>query len=247
MNQQNQIALVTGASRGIGAAIAAHLGKQGACVLGTATTEKGAAEITERLQKEKIKGKGVVLNVTDIDKIKAVIDHIAEEYAAPLILVNNAGVTRDNLFMRMKDEEWNTVVETNLNALYHMTKYCLRPMLKARWGRIINISSIVGSIGNPGQTNYAAAKAGMIGFSKSLAYEVASRGITVNVVSPGFIKTDMTNNLPENQKQLLLTRIPMQRLGEPSDVAKVVAFLTTADADYITGQTIHVNGGMYMN
>jgi 3-oxoacyl-[acyl-carrier protein] reductase len=242
----SKIALVTGASRGIGRAIALALGHEGATVIGTATTVDGANKIDHALKEANIKGCGVVLNVTSQDSIDEMVTLIKQRYSMPEILVNNAAVTQDNLFLRMKDDEWNTVIETNLNSIYRITKICLRDMLKARWGRIINISSVVGSTGNPGQVNYAAAKAGLIGFTKALAQEVGSRAITVNVVSPGFIDTDMTRDLPEEHKNALLQRIPMQRLGQADEVAMAVAFLASEKASYITGQTLHVNGGMYM-
>lgn len=241
-----KIALVTGATRGIGSAIATQLGEQGATVIGTATTAEGVAKINERLQKLGIKGQGIVLNVTDKDSIPSVLETIEKNYGAPSILVNNAAITRDNLFLRMKNDEWNDVMETNLTAVFTLTKACVRNMLKARWGRIISIGSIVGTTGNPGQTNYAAAKAALIGFTKSLAQEIASRNITVNVISPGFIDTDMTRGLAEEQKKHLLSQIPMERLGQPEDIAALVTFLASDQAAYITGQTLHVNGGMYM-
>ena len=246
MSQKDKVALVTGASRGIGQAIALALGQAGAVVIGTATTEAGAIKITDAFKTANIKGCGIALNVTAQESIETAIAFIKERYGMPSILVNNAAVTHDNLFLRMKEEEWNDVIETNLNSIYRMTKACLRDMLKARFGRIINISSVVGSTGNPGQVNYAAAKAGLIGFTKALAQEVGSRDITVNVVSPGFIDTDMTRALADDQRQILLSRIPMQRLGQGSDIAAAVVFLTSDAASYITGQTLHVNGGMYM-
>lgn len=242
----NEIALVTGASRGIGEAIAAGLGEQGATVIGTATSEAGAAAITARFAEAGMKGEGMVLNVADPASIDAVLKQIAERFGAPSILVNNAGITRDNLLMRMKDEEWDSIVETNLTSIYRLSKACLRAMMKARKGRIISIGSVVGSTGNAGQTNYAAAKAGMIGFTKSLAREVGSRGITVNAVAPGFIDTDMTRELPEEQHKKLLAEIPLARLGAPREIANAVVFLASSAADYITGETLHVNGGMYM-
>ncbi|AKH19623.1 3-oxoacyl-ACP reductase FabG [Sedimenticola thiotaurini] len=242
----NEIALVTGASRGIGAAIAKGLGEQGATVIGTATSESGAAAITARLGEAGIKGEGMVLNVTDPASIDAVLKAIAERFGAPGILVNNAGITRDNLLMRMKDEEWDSIMETNLTSIYRLSKACLRAMMKARKGRIISIASVVGFTGNAGQTNYSAAKAGMIGFTKSLAREVGSRGITVNAVAPGFIDTDMTRELPEEQHKKLLSEIPLARLGAPEEIASAVVFLASPAANYITGETLHVNGGMYM-
>lgn len=243
---KNKIALVTGASRGIGHAIALALGREGTTVVGTATTAEGVEKITNAFKEAKIDGYGAILNVASQESIGAVIDLIKERSAMPSILVNNAAVTHDNLLLRMKDEEWNSVIETNLNSIYRMTKACLRDMLKARWGRIISISSVVGSTGNPGQVNYAAAKAGLIGFTKALAQEVGSRDITVNAVAPGFIDTDMTRSLPEEQQKALMARIPMQRLGTVDDIASAVVFLASDAAGYITGQTLHVNGGMYM-
>lgn len=241
----SRIALVTGASRGIGFAIALDLGRVNT-VVGTATTQQGADNITAQLEKAGVKGKGIVLNVADQQSIDDALAFIKEHYGMPTILVNNAAVTQDNLLLRMKDEEWFKVIETNLNSIYRLSKACLRDMLKARWGRIINISSVVGATGNPGQVNYAAAKAGLIGFTKSLAQEVGSRDITVNAVAPGFIDTDMTRSLPEEQRTFLLEKIPIQRLGQPEDIANAVTFLASDKAGYITGQTLHVNGGMYM-
>ncbi len=246
MSHQGKVALVTGASRGIGKAIAHALGADGALVIGTATTSDGADKINHALKEANIEGCGLILNVTSKESIDAAMAHIKQHYSMPSILVNNAAVTQDNLFLRMKDEEWDTVIETNLSSIYRMTKICLRDMLKARWGRIINISSVVGSTGNPGQVNYAAAKAGLIGFTKALAQEVGSREITVNAVSPGFIDTDMTRDLSAEHREALLQRIPMQRLGQSEEVAAVVAFLASNGASYVTGQTLHVNGGMYM-
>ena len=242
----NDIALVTGASRGIGRAIAEALGEQGATVVGTATSRSGAEVISERLAAAGVKGRGIVLDVTDPESIEQLLNSVAESYGAPSILVNNAGITRDNLLMRMKDEEWNSIIETNLTSLYRLSKACLRPMMKARRGRIISIASVVGATGNAGQTNYAAAKAGMIGFTKSLAREVGARGITVNAVAPGFIDTDMTRELPEAQRRALLDNIPLGRLGNPKEIANAVVFLASAQAGYITGETLHVNGGMFM-
>jgi len=246
MSLENDIALVTGASRGIGRAIALELGGRGAIVIGTATTESGAQAIDAALAEAGVKGAGRVLNVTDQESIDALMKAIAADFGAPSILVNNAGITRDNLLMRMKDEEWNAVIDTNLNSVFRLSKACLRAMMKARHGRIINIASVVGATGNPGQTNYAAAKAGMIGFAKSLAREVGSRGITVNTVAPGFIDTDMTRALAEEQRAALLDNIPLGRLGAAEDIARAVAFLASPDAAYITGETLHVNGGMHM-
>jgi len=241
---QGKIALVTGATRGIGRAVAEELVSKGAFVIGTATSEKGAESISAYLGE---KGKGLVLNVADQASIDAVLEQIKQEFGDIDILVNNAGITRDNLLMRMKDEEWFDILQTNLSSVYHLSKAVLRTMMKKRFGRIINIGSVVGSMGNAGQTNYCAAKAGLIGFSKALAKEVASRGITVNVVAPGFIATDMTDILSEELKNNLLTQIPAGRLGEPKDIAKAVAFLASEDASYINGTTLHVNGGMYMS
>mgnify|MGYP000976492220 FL=1 len=241
---QGKIALVTGATRGIGRAVAEELVSKGAFVIGTATSEKGAESISAYLGE---KGKGLVLNVADQASIDAVLEQIKQEFGDIDILVNNAGITRDNLLMRMKDEEWFDILQTNLSSVYHLSKAMLRTMMKKRFGRIINIGSVVGSMGNAGQTNYCAAKAGLIGFSKALAKEVASRGITVNVVAPGFIATDMTDVLSEELKNNLLTQIPTGRLGEPKDIAKAVAFLASEDASYINGTTLHVNGGMYMS
>ena len=241
---QGKIALVTGATRGIGRAVAEELVSKGAFVIGTATSEKGAESISAYLGE---KGKGLVLNVADQASIDAVLEQIKQEFGDIDILVNNAGITRDNLLMRMKDEEWFDILQTNLSSVYHLSKAMLRTMMKKRFGRIINIGSVVGSMGNAGQTNYCAAKAGLIGFSKALAKEVASRGIAVNVVAPGFIATDMTDVLSEELKNNLLTQIPAGRLGEPKDIAKAVAFLASEDASYINGTTLHVNGGMYMS
>ena len=241
---QNKIVLVTGATRGIGRAIAEELASKGAFVIGTATSEKGADTISAYLRD---KGKGLVLNVADKESIDAVLEQIKEQFGDIDILVNNAGITRDNLLMRMKDEEWFNIMQTNLTSVFHLSKAMLRSMMKKRFGRIITIGSVVGSMGNPGQSNYCAAKAGLIGFSKGLAKEVASRGITVNVVAPGFIATDMTEVLTEEQKAGILGNVPAGRLGEPKDIAKAVAFLASDDAAYITGTTLHVNGGLYMS
>lgn len=243
----NEVALVTGASRGIGAAIADELGARGATVIGTATSESGADAITARFKEAGIKGCGKVLDVAQKDQIIAVVAEIAEEFSAISVLVNNAGITRDNLLMRMKDEEWDDIVNTNLSSIFHACKACMRGMMKARRGKIINIASVVGVTGNAGQANYAAAKAGIIGFGKSLAREVGSRNITVNTVAPGFIVSDMTNALPEEQRETLQSEIALGRLGDPKEIAYSVAFLASEQADYITGQTLHVNGGMYMN
>jgi len=241
---QGEIALVTGASRGIGAAIADELAAQGATVVGTATSESGAAAIGERLAAGG--GHGRVLDVADPSSIDALIDGIAKEFGAVSILVNNAGITRDNLLMRMKDEDWQAIIDTNLTSVYRTSKAVMRSMMKARKGRIVNIASVIGVTGNAGQANYAAAKAGIIAFSKSLAKEIGSRGVTVNVVAPGFIDTDMTRSLPDDAKDAMLGQIALGRFGEPADIARAVAFLAGPAATYITGETLHVNGGMYM-
>jgi 3-oxoacyl-[acyl-carrier protein] reductase len=241
---QGEIALVTGASRGIGAAIADELAAQGATVIGTATSAGGAQAIGERLADRG--GHGRELNVTDAAALEALIDELGKQFGPISILVNNAGITRDNLLMRMKDEEWNDILDTNLTSVYRTSKAVMRGMMKARKGRIINIASVVGVTGNAGQTNYAAAKAGIIAFSKSLAKEIGSRGVTVNVVAPGFIDTDMTKALPEDAKSALIGQIALGRLGEPADIARAVAFLAGPAGAYITGETLHVNGGMYM-
>ncbi|RJG27103.1 3-oxoacyl-ACP reductase FabG [Massilia cavernae] len=245
MNLQNQVALVTGASRGIGKAIALELARQGAKVVGTATSESGAAAITGYLAE--FGGKGVVLNVTDAAQCGAVVDDVQKSFGSLSILVNNAGITQDQLAMRMKDEEWDSVISTNLTAVGRMSRLVLRGMMKARQGRIINITSVVGASGNPGQMNYAAAKAGVAGMTRALAREIGSRNITVNCVAPGFIDTDMTRALSEDQHAALLTQIPLARLGAPEDIAHAVAFLAGPQAAYITGTELHVNGGMYMN
>ncbi|MDP3704674.1 MAG: 3-oxoacyl-ACP reductase FabG [Legionellaceae bacterium] len=244
---QGKIALVTGSSRGIGQAVALGLAKKGAYVIGTATTADGAKAITSFLQEENLTGEGIVLDVTQQDSVDQVFAHLAEQNKNPAILVNNAGITCDNLLLRMDDDEWLRVIETNLSSVFRLSKASLKAMFRARWGRIISIGSVVGSSGNPGQTNYTAAKAGIVGFSKSLAAEMGSRGITVNVVAPGFIDTDMTAALPDMVKEEMLKRIPMRRLGHVNDIAEVVAFLASDAAGYITGETIHVNGGMYMS
>jgi 3-oxoacyl-[acyl-carrier protein] reductase len=243
---KDQVALVTGASRGIGAAIADLLAQRGAVVVGTATTTDGADAIGRRLESIDPRCRGEVLNVIDAEVTAALVTDLAETLGAPAILVNNAGITRDQLLMRMKESDWEAVIDTNLRSVFRLCKACLRGMMKARYGRIVNIASVVGAMGNAGQTNYAAAKAGMMGFTRSLAREVGTRGITVNVVAPGFVDTDMTRALDEAQREALLRDIPMQRLGEPMDIAATVAFLAGPEAAYITGQTIHVNGGMYM-
>ena len=241
---KGEIALVTGASRGIGAAIADELAAQGATVIGTATTDAGASAIGERLAAHG--GAGRALDVTDGAAVEALIEGITKEFGPVSVLVNNAGITRDNLLMRMKDEDWNAIIDTNLSSVFRTSKAVIRSMMKARRGRIINIASVIGLTGNPGQANYAAAKAGIIAFSKSLAREIGSRGITVNVVAPGFIDTDMTRALPEAGKQAMLTQIALGRFGEAADIARAVAFLAGPSAAYITGETLHVNGGMYM-
>lgn len=241
-----KVALVTGASRGIGKAIADLLGAHGATVVGTATSDAGAEAISARFDDAETKGRGMRLDVGDEASVEQVIKAISDAYGSVTILVNNAGITRDNLLMRMKGDEWDSVVNTNLTSVYRMSKACLRGMMKAKTGRVINIASVVGASGNAGQTNYAAAKAGMIGFTKSLAQEVGSRGITVNAVAPGFIDTDMTKELPGPQRDALLASIPLGRLGKPEEIAAVVAFLASDAAAYVTGETIHVNGGMYM-
>ncbi len=247
LSLEGKIALVTGASRGIGQAVAQKLAQNGAFVYGTATTEQGAKAIDEYFEQQQLAGKGLVLDVTDAKQVEQLMEHFAASHQYPGILVNNAGITADNLLLRMEDEEWYKVIETNLNAVYRLSKACLTPMFKARWGRIISIGSVVGVSGNSGQVNYTAAKAGIIGFSKSLAQEIGRRGITVNVVAPGFINTDMTQALPDAVKEEMLKRIPMRKLGEAEDVANAVAFLASDSAKYITGETIHVNGGMYMH
>ncbi|HOZ04973.1 MAG TPA: 3-oxoacyl-ACP reductase FabG [Arenimonas sp.] len=241
---QGEVVLVTGASRGIGAAIADTLAAQGAKVIGTATTETGAVAISERMAA--IGGIGKMLNVTDGAAVEALIDSITSEFGTISILVNNAGITRDQLLMRMKDDDWSAILDTNLSSVFRTSKAVMRSMMKARKGRIINIASVIGVTGNAGQSNYAAAKAGIIGFSKSLAKEVGSRGITVNVIAPGFIETDMTQSLPEAQKEIMMAQIALGRFGSPQDIADAVAFLASPAAAYITGQTLHVNGGMYM-
>jgi 3-oxoacyl-[acyl-carrier protein] reductase len=243
---ENKVTLVTGASRGIGRAIAVELGKRGATVIGTATSEAGANDISSYLQQAGIKGKGMVLDVKSEESINECLNNIVEQNGAIEILVNNAGITRDSLLMRMKLDQWEEVYATNLRSVFLLSKACLRGMMKSKFGRIINISSVVGSTGNPGQTNYVSTKAGMVGFSKSLAREIANRGITVNCVSPGFIQTDMTDKLTDDQKEHILASIPMGKMGDVEDIAKAVGFLASEDAAYITGQTLHVNGGMHM-
>ncbi|BFM07156.1 3-oxoacyl-ACP reductase FabG [Halioxenophilus aromaticivorans] len=246
MSVNGKVALVTGASRGIGAAIAQQLGSEGAIVIGTATSQAGADKISQSLSEAGVTGKGMVLNVTDAQSVADVIAAIGEEFGVPTILVNNAGITKDNLLMRMSDEQWFDVIDTNLNSVFRVAKGVLRGMMKAKWGRIINIASVVGSMGNPGQSNYAATKAGVGGFSRSLAKEVGSRGITVNTIAPGFIDTDMTRALNDDQRSAMLSAVPAGRLGEAQEIADLVSFLASDKAAYITGETIHINGGMYM-
>ncbi len=247
MSLEDKVVLVTGASRGIGAAIADSLGAKGATVIATATSEGGAEKISARFAEKGIKGQGMVLNVASQDSVNALMETVKSEYGAPLILINNAGITKDNILMRMKDDEWFDVIDTNLNAIYRLSKACLRGMTKARWGRIINIGSVVGSMGNAGQTNYCATKAGVGGFTRSLAKELGPRNITVNTVSPGFIDTDMTKELPDANREQILAQVPLGRLGEPEEIAAVVEFLAGDSGAYITGENIHVNGGMYMS
>jgi len=247
INLEGKITLVTGASRGIGKAIAESLGKAGATVIGTATSESGANSISAYFKEAGINGVGKVLNVTEIDSIDGLIKDITTDFGAITILVNNAGITRDNLMLRMKEDEWNDIISTNLTSVYRLSKACLKGMMKAKQGRIISISSVVGATGNAGQANYAAAKAGVVGFSKSLAQEIGSRGITVNVVAPGFIDTDMTRELPEDQRNKLLSNIPLRKLGQAEDIANAVVFLASDMGAYISGETLHVNGGMYMS
>ena len=246
MSEENKVALVTGASRGIGRAIAEQLAGDGYTVIGTATSEGGADNITSYLKDGGFSGCGMKLNVADDDSVTEVIKAIAANYAAPLVLVNNAGITRDNILLRMKGDEWHDVIDTNLNALYRVSKACLRGMTKARWGRIVNITSVVGSMGNIGQSNYAATKAGAEGFSRALARELGSRSVTVNCVAPGFIDTDMTRELSDEQRELMLGQIPLGRLGAAAEIAAAVGFLCSDAAGYITGETLHINGGMYM-
>jgi len=241
-----QVALVTGASRGIGKAIALALGNAGAFVVGTATSESGAAQISAYMKEAGIQGEGRMLDVRNSEDVSLLVDAVSEQHGVITLLVNNAGITRDNLLMRMKDDEWDDIINTNLSSVYRVSKACLRGMMKARAGRIINIASVVGSMGNAGQTNYAAAKAGIMGFSRSLAREVGSRNITVNTVAPGFIDTDMTRALSEDQRAQLVREIPLGRMGEAEDIAATVVFLASSAAGYISGQTLHVNGGMYM-
>ena len=246
MDDQLKVALVTGASRGIGRAIAEALADAGFTVIGTATSSAGAEQLTARFVEKNFVGQGMVLDVNDAASISLLLKEVEENFGAPTVLVNNAGITKDNILLRMKEDEWSDVVNTNLNAVFRLSKACVRAMTKARWGRIVNISSVVGSMGNSGQSNYPATKAGVEGFSRALAKELGSRNITVNTVAPGFIDTDMTKNLPVASKDTMLSQIPLARLGEPSEIADVVSFLVSDSAGYITGETIHVNGGMYM-
>lgn len=246
MTDTAKVALVTGASRGIGRAIATQLAADGYTVIGTATTEGGAGAISEYLAAAGNGGRGMCLDVADGESVTSVLKHITDEFGAPLVLVNNAGITRDNILMRMKESEWDDVVSTNLSALYRVSKACLRGMTKARWGRIVNITSVVGSMGNIGQSNYAATKAGAEGFSRALARELGSRAVTVNCVAPGFIDTDMTRELPQEQRDLLVGQIPLGRLGASEEIASLVSFLCSDAAAYITGETVHINGGMHM-
>ena len=246
MDDQLKVALVTGARRGIGRAIAEVLAGAGFAVIGTATSPAGAEQITARFVEKNFVGQGMVLNVNDTASISLLLKEVEENFGSPTVLVNNAGITKDNILLRMKEDEWSDVVNTNLNAVFRLSKACVRAMTKAKWGRIVNISSVVGSMGNSGQSNYSATKAGVEGFSRALAKELGSRNITVNTVAPGFIDTDMTKNLPVSSKDAMLSQIPLARLGEPSEIADVVSFLVSDSAGYITGETIHVNGGMYM-
>lgn len=246
MSETNRVALVTGASRGIGRAIAERLGADGFTVVGTATSDAGAGRISAYLEDAGHAGCGMTLNVADEAGVSAVVKAITDRFGAPLVLVNNAGITRDNILMRMNAEEWSDVIDTNLNALYRVTKACMRGMTRARWGRVVNITSVVGAMGNAGQSNYAATKAGAEGFSRALARELGSRAITVNCVAPGFIDTDMTRALGEERSAMLTDKIPLKRLGQPEEIAALVAFLCSDAAGYITGETVHINGGMYM-
>ncbi|AXA34292.1 3-oxoacyl-ACP reductase FabG [Francisella adeliensis] len=246
MSLNKKTVLITGASRGIGNQVALTMAEKGAFVIGTATSQASAEKFEQNMAEKGFKAKGMVLNISDAESIKNLFSELKTEKLAIDILVNNAGITRDNLMMRMSDDEWNSVINTNLSSIFKISKECIRGMMKKRWGRIISIGSVVASAGNPGQANYCAAKAGVIGFSKSLAYETSTRGITVNVVAPGFIATDMTDKLTDEQKSFIATKIPSGQMGEPKDIAEAVAFLASDGARYITGQTIHVNGGMYM-
>ena len=244
---KSQIALVTGASRGIGRAIAIELASRDLMVVGTATTIEGSNKISRYLEDMKVPGTGMTVDVADDESVEKLLGEINEKFGTPAVLVNNAGITRDNLLMRMKVDEWHSVIDTNLNSMFRVTKLCLKGMTKARWGRIINVSSVVSASGNPGQTNYAASKAGIEGFTRSLAKEIGARGITVNAVAPGFIDTDMTSSLAEAQVESLLSQIPLGRLGKPEEISSLIGFLVSQDANYITGETIHVNGGMFMS
>jgi len=246
MSLSNKIALVTGASGGIGSAISVALAKLGAIVIGTGLNNQEVEQIEANFKANGVSGYGKAANVTDLVALEKMINDIKSEFGVISILINNAGITNDNLMMRMKDDEWNSVINIDLNSIFHVTKLCLRDMVKNRWGRIINISSVVGVIGNPGQANYSAAKAGILGFTKSLAQEVASRSITVNAIAPGFIDTPMTQKLNEEQRNAILSRIPMNRLGTPKDIANAISFLVSEEANYITGQTVHINGGLFM-
>lgn len=246
MSDSAVIALVTGASRGIGRAIALELGGRGFTVIGTATSAGGAENISTYLAAEQLSGRGMIADVSSDESVQDLIANIEQEYGRPMVVVNNAGITRDNLLMRMKSDEWLSVINTNLGSMYRVCKACVKGMTKARWGRIINISSVVGSSGNPGQTNYAASKAGIEGFTRALAREIGSRGITVNAVAPGFIDTDMTRDLPDKVTEAMLAQIPLGRLGQPKEIAAAVGFLASDSGAYITGETLHVNGGMYM-
>ncbi|MEP4484884.1 MAG: 3-oxoacyl-ACP reductase FabG [Halioglobus sp.] len=246
MEHNEKVALVTGASRGIGRAIAEQLCADGYTVVGTATSDAGAQKIGDYLKAAGNKGCGMTLDVADEASVTTVVKAVAEQFGAPLVLVNNAGITRDNILMRMKEHEWHDVIDTNLSALYRVSKACLRGMTKARWGRIVNVTSVVGSMGNIGQSNYAASKAGAEGFSRALARELGSRSVTVNCVAPGFIDTDMTRELNDDQREMMLTNIPLSRLGEPEEIAALVSFLCSDKAGYITGETVHINGGMHM-
>lgn len=246
MSEEQKVALVTGASRGIGKAIALELAARGYKVAGTATSDSGAERISAYLAEAGVAGQGYNMNVTDSDSINAALAQIKGDLGDPLVVVNNAGITQDNLFLRMKESEWDDVIDTNLSSVFRIAKACIKPMTKARWGRIISVSSVIGSMGNAGQVNYGASKAGIEGFTRSLAKEIASRNITVNAVAPGFIQTDMTDELPPEHKEKILAQVPLGRLGQAEEVAKVVAFLAGDDAAYVTGETLHVNGGMYM-
>lgn len=243
---QDKTVLVTGASRGIGCAVATQLGKQGATVIGTATTFDGAQKIIDLFRQKGIQGTAYVMDVCDQQRVSETLTTLQQTFSSPLILINNAGITADNIVLRMKAEQWDRVIQTNLSAVFYLTKACLKPMVKARWGRIINMTSVVGLTGNMGQGNYAAAKAGLIGWSKSIAQELAGYGITVNCIAPGFIETDMTQSLSEKQQEAIFAKIPMRRMGRPQEIANAVAFLASDQAAYITGETLHINGGMYM-